>query len=403
MIGGLFEMVEGVATLVVDLGNSETRVRTYFGKSAKGKSRYRFDVLSNRFQRLRKSAAEEGEVESLLKNDAYNAENSAIFRMDGDYYVNGLLCQSEYQGGSIRPSSAGRRKYEDIACKLAIINAFHKGFEMVADMANTGVESLNIKWKIALLLPPEDMEMGAQKIADMVKSIENIDFIMPDMKMNIEFDEGSPINVYPEGFCALVAILFESKGKLRDDYMYLTDPEETTLIIDIGAGTSDLTLANGTKIVTSSRYTANIGGNNVVAIVDDQLRRRSIRLSSKALNKGVETGLVRVGAKSFDISEELRIAKDTVSRELMEEVNKFLERNSLSMQSINNILLCGGGAEESKIEGVNPIADYITDYVKELSEFINVIELPEYVNENGEAVKMSPRHLNIIGAGILSE
>ena len=112
---------------------------------------------------------------------------------------------------------------------------------------------------------------------------------------------------------------------------------------------------------------------------------------------------MRVGAKSFDISEELRIAKDTVSRELMEEVNKFLERNSLSMQSINNILLCGGGAEESRVEGVNPIADYITDYVKELSEFINVIELPEYINETGEKVKMSPRHLNIIGAGILSE
>ena len=46
-------MVTGNATLVVDLGNSETRVKTYFGKTAKGNFRTRLSCLSNRYSSVR--------------------------------------------------------------------------------------------------------------------------------------------------------------------------------------------------------------------------------------------------------------------------------------------------------------------------------------------------------------
>ena len=104
-----------------------------------------------------------------------------------------------------------------------------------------------------------------------------------------------------------------------------------------------------------------------------------------------------------DISKDVATARSEVSQNLVNEVNKFLERNSYSLQSINNLLICGGGAVDSEIEGVQSLAEYIVKYIKQISKYINVIELPYTADEDGINKKISPRDLNIIGATILAE
>lgn len=402
-------MVQGTATLVVDLGNSETRVRTYFGKTQKGKPRYRFRTLDNHYHKLSSDSSNleerianaEREIIEVLKNDAYSAENSSVFMLANHYYCNGLLCRKEYRG-SVRPSAATYRKYEDIASKLAITNAFRVGYEMLSDIMNCEVSMIDVNWDVIILLPPEDMDLGVERISDMIMEIKEIDFVMPDIQRTIKINEGG-IKVLPEGFCALIAVLFESKDKMRDEYSYLVQPDTTTLICDIGAGTTDLTITNGCNIVTSSRYTANIGGNNVSALLEQLLKKRSIRTTSERLSNAVQTGQVKVGARTLDISEDLKRSKGEIAQKLLNEINGFLERVDLPIQSIDNILVCGGGAADSVLEGVDSLGDYIVRFVRELSPYINVVQLPIVANEDGDYVKMPSRLLNITGAGILAE
>lgn len=393
-------MTSGVAKLIVDLGNSSTRVRVVYGKSAKGVPRIRKTELSNRFHNLG-PAEETGELRRLLENDSYTGENSSIFRMNGEYYCNGKVCASEYNGGSIRPSASGLRKYQDMACKLALVNAFRFGFEAVQDITGCDLDMLDISWELVLQLPPEDLDGdGPKKLADMARSITSVDFILPKMSLMVNIGK---VKIFSEGMCALVAVVLETPEKPRKEYEYLRDPDEITMVLDIGAGTSDMSLAQGIKIITSSRYTANIGGNNVTERVDDLLRRKGIRLSDKIISNGAVSGFVKIGGHMEDISKDVATARSEVSQNLVNEVNKFLERNSYSLQSINNLLICGGGAVDSEIEGVQSLAEYIVKYIKQISKYINVIELPYTADEDGIKKKISPRDLNIIGATILAE
>ena len=392
--------IKGTAKLIVDLGNSSTKVSVVYGKDSKGVTRRRKKELSNRFHNLG-PAEQTGELDRLLENDSYTEENSSIFKMNGEYYCSGKVCNSEYNGGSIRPSASGLRKYQDMACKLALVNAFRFGFEAIADITGGEMDMLDIDWEVVLQLPPEDLDgEGPKKLAEMARSITSIDFILPKIQKNISI---SAVKIFSEGMCALVAVVLESSEKPRKEYEYLTDEDELTMIVDIGAGTSDMSLSQGIKIITSSRYTANIGGNNVTERVDDLLRRRNIRLSDKVISAGAVKGTVKVGGRKEDISKDVDIARSEVSRSLVNEINKFLERNNYSLQTINNLLICGGGAIDSEIEGVKSLAEYVKEYIKQISEYINVIDLPYITNSEGEREKISPRELNIIGATILAE
>lgn len=383
-------MVDGTATLVIDLGNSDTRVLTEFGVNGKGKVRRKLSVLSNRYGIL-----PEDKIDVYLTNQIYSEEDSSIFKLEGDHWCNGDICLTELTSTTQRPSAL-HKKYNSLPSKLSIMNGLKRGYEDVAEFADCDLTSVNVSWDLVLLLPPEDVDEGAKQIAELARTIDSIEFLMPELKKNISINS---INVYPEGFCAYIAVVFESKKKIRKSHAYLVEPTETTLIADIGAGTTDFTVAKGGKIITSTRFTRAIGGNNVHRRVGKLLRERGISLPENFIREGTETGFVRSGSKEYDIKEEIATAKRDVSKQLVDAVEEFFENNMIPIQSINNLLLCGGGAMESDVEGIEPIADYITDFITSISPDIRRVELPE--DEDGE--KLSPRLLNVIGAGILSE
>lgn len=388
-------MVNGAATLVIDLGNSDTRVETYFGKTSKGEPRKRLTVLSNRYSEI-----PERDISSFLANENYSEEDSRIFKMDdGKYYVNGLLCDREFSATTQRPSATSK-KYNSLLTKLTLRNAFNQGYEDIARFTNSDIDSIDVEWNVVIELPPADIEVGAGKIAEMAKAVKNIEFVLPKVEKEIKI---VGVNVYPEGFCALIATIFETKTKVRPQYAYLLDDSSTTLVVDIGAGTSDIVLSVGSKVMQNSRFTIEIGGNNVHQRVRGLLKsKEGIELPESSVKRGCETGFVKYGGKKVDIRNYIAEAKSDVSKQLINGVIEFFEANMIPIHTINNILVVGGGACESDVEGINPISDYVVEYITERSKYITRVELPTHVVD-GEEKKISPRLLNIIGAGILAE
>lgn len=403
-------MVNGTAKLVIDLGNSSTRVIVKFGNNSKGTPRVRLAELSNRF-----GVIDNGRLAPYMDSPVYNEDNSRIFTYHGENYCNGELCDTEFGSVAMRPSAL-EKKYNSQVTRLSIQNALCIGYETIADFTNSDISSVDVDWDMTILLPPDDVEVGSKEISVLARSITAVKFLMPEFEKEIKINK---IKIYPEGFAAFIAVLFESFGKIRSEYSYLTAKSSTTLIVDIGAGTTDFMLVKGTNAITSSRFTREVGGNNVHQRVRRLMKQKGIPLSDTAAREGCEVGYVMSGARKQPIIEEIAQAKSDVSKQLVDAVQEFFEDNMIPIQSVTNLLICGGGAEESDVEGIEPIGKYIFEFMKGLSRDVNMVELPK-VGESClvdflaqgqddadlEAIKsrkMSSRMLNIIGAGILSE
>jgi hypothetical protein len=386
-------MVTGTAKLVVDLGNSQTRVNVLFGRNNKGIPRSKISVLSNRYAEIPAHR-----IKDFISDGIYSEEDSVIFTLNGTCYCNGSLCDTEYAQTSFRPT-AMEKKYGSLPTKLALINAFRKGYETVARFAQCDMGSLDLKWEVYLLLPPEDMDNGRKKLAEVARSIDHIDFQLPEIRKDIVI---SSIMVYPEGLCAFLGTILRGKDSIREGYEYLITNRERTLICDVGAGTTDFLMVRGSELVSTSRFTRDIGGNNVHRLVQRSLRNQEgIVLPDSDVAIGCETGYVKSGGLTVDIREHIADAKRRVSQQLVEAVQEFFESSMIHIQTIHNILVVGGGAEPGT-DGIEPISTYVVEYIQQLAPNIKVLSTPSEVTESG-VTKLSPRMLNILGASIMAE
>lgn len=389
-------MVEGLAALVVDLGNSETRVTTYFGKTQRGRIRKRTSELSNMFGRFKDVQS----YNNIMANKEYSDENSRVFKMNDETYCTGLMQEAEFSSSVLRPS--GRvKKYTSIESKLAICNAFCQGYEDIAYWTQADIDSINVEWNVTVLLPADDMELGAKKMASLIKEISELEFIMPRF---IKEPVIKKVIIMPEGYSAFLGTVFERSGVVRKGYEGVVEPGVKTLIIDIGAGTTDLSIVDGSRLITSSKYSETIGGNNVSSKLSHLLKQREIpRVGISKITEACETGILKMGVKQYDVHDELNSAKESVADELVNMIKEYQDYTGIQIGDISYILVCGGGSVfNENDEKMIPITNYIIGFLKKLSDGLELLELP-IVEEDGREVKVSPRLLNVMGAGIASE
>lgn len=384
-------MISEKAKMVVDLGNSDTRVLTMFGKTKSGKPQQVLNVLSNRFGELTDT--------SLLNNPDYTPVNSTVFKEKGGVlYCNGDICEKEKGNASLRPSSSDK-KYENRLSTFSLKLAFLQSYNVIADMCMCDISELDLVWDVTVLLPPSDIDLGKDKMKDMVKSINLIEFVMPKFTKQIKVDT---VKVIPEGFAAFIGYHF-TKGKVfRPGSEDLVN--QTTLIVDVGAGTTDLCIIKDGRLVDSSRYSEPTGGNKVFQKVDVALRKSFGRsVSEEQLRQAALLGTVKVGAKTFSIIDKLVDAKKDVSTFLSSSIRNYLESIDMSINEVENILICGGGAVDGFGEGLESLGHYLKESMQVWMPMANFLEMPTETNFNGDTEVVNPRELNILGAGVLSE
>lgn len=397
-------MNQGKATLVLDFGNSETRGILLFGRDATtGKLRERAFRLSNRFNEV-----EEGFV---LPQD-YDEETSTVLRVEGTangavvsgMYVNGEVQQKEYNVAPIRPSAI-EKKYNAITTVMSYELAVLHAYKAIQRMLRTSsITELDITWDIVVLLPPGDVDLGREKMVELIKSVGYVDATYPQVRMPITVNR---ITVLPEGFCAYIGAVYDRGKVIRKEMEYLT--KEVTLVCDIGAGTTDILIVSKGGVINTSKFTINRGGNNVIQLVRSALRAEGITLSETEIAEGIINGYVRDGVKTFDLTEILAKAKKEIAQQLVADMQGYLEETQFPIRSIARILVCGGGAMSS--ENSKSLGDSILEYLRKLAPNVELVELPFHEiltpDEDGvmhkEKVRISPRDLNVLGASIFGE
>lgn len=404
--------VTGTATLIVDLGNSGTRCVVKFGVNSKGQKRVKRFILPNVFYDYPVNDTENPIVVKDLDSDIYNEDNSNIFNYKGIFYCSGELASVEHGKSSIRPTAL-EKKYNAITTELSFNLAFFKAYEIIADWMNCNIDSVDVDWKVACLMPPQDMDAiggskneeerdvkGSKLMINRIREVTQIDFKMPEVKKEINIES---VRIFPEGFCSLMAVIFKDAGIVRKEYADLLDEDSYTMIIDIGAGTTDCVVAKGPKILPYTKFSAEIGGNNVHQNLRNLLKtNKSLNIDDIKARRASEVGVTKKGAIEIDVSKEVNMAREEIARKLKNEIVQFLESTDLNIQSISYVLVCGGGSESSVNDKLIPLSSYLVKFLKEQCQEISLVELPKEEDENGNFVEMSPRLLNIIGASIMA-
>ncbi len=401
-------MVEGVAKLIVDIGNSSTKGMVLFGKNEKtGKFNARQFEISNVFGIVQN--------ENYEVTDDYNPSTSTILSIDTvlngnsirGHFSNGELQEKEFYQSVIRPS-ARLKKYDNDTTALSIRMAFLYAYKALLKM--TGVSDfseLNINWEVITLLPPGDIDLGKDKMTAIVKGVDRVDCVYPKCSFKVKIDT---VTILPEGFCAYAGIVYDNGLVFRQGYKYLT--ENTVLVLDIGAGTTDILLIKDNKQVKQSRFTIDQGGNNIESKVKVHLNQLGYSLDPRAITEGVITGKIKVGSKTVDIVDDINNAKEVVAGNIISSVVEYLESADIRTSSIGYLIICGGGSiDDATDKGIRSLSDLILDKFKAYVPNAEKVKIPEHevLEElaDGDVKKVtkpiSPRDLNLIGASILAE
>lgn len=401
-------MVQGEAILVLDLGNSSTKVTVMFGKDAQtGKYRERTLDLSNVFAPIK---------EDYKVSSDYSDDTSTILKVNSELngvpivgnYCNGELQAKECPLATIKPS-AFKRKWDLDATVLSIRLAFLHAYKAIMNMQRVSdYTQVDIKWKVVTLLPPGDIDAGKTEMENLIMGVTSVDSVYPEMHFDINVTK---VMVLPEGYCAYAAIVYDKGQTFREGYSYLKD--ETIMIFDVGAGTTDCMIIKGNTLVQSSKHTVNQGGINVFNIVRQSLRLEGIDVDTEELQLGVIKGSIKDGAKNISIVDYVNKAKNEVAIKIVSDFQDYLSTTDIKMRSVGFVITCGGGSmSDSECPEIEPLSTKIIEVVKQLTPNAEIVKLPKVSRkvtdeESGDSrvieETMSARLLNLIGASILAE
>lgn len=378
------------ANIVIDMGNSETRVLVQSGIGRSGLIKQQLTTVSNIFSQI----SPEYEVP-----ENYTEEDTVVFKTsDGEFYANGLLVEREFSMSALRPTALDPKPTSKVTM-LTIQRAFLEGYRLLGSMYRCSPKSLDVTWNVTFLLPPNDIETGAKTLYERIKELKEINFTLPNFSTELKINS---VKAYPEGFAAYIGTVMRRGRIISDTHKHLLSSK--TLVVDIGAGTTDFFVIEGMETINSTRLTLPYGGNNIIARVKQALLSKNIQLPNKEIEKGVIEGKIKDGRNVINLAKSLSIFKTEVANTLIDGLTSYLEGNGYPVRSIENLLVVGGGSLASQVEGVESLSTYLVNRLKDFAPNIELVTFQENIDENGnQEVETNPRLLNVLGAGVLAE
>ena len=378
------------ANIVIDMGNSETRVLVQSGIGRSGLIKQQLTTVSNIFSQI----SPDYEVP-----ENYSEEDTVVFETaDGEFYANGLLVEREFSMSALRPTALDPKPTSKVTI-LTIQRAFLEGYRLLSNMYRCSLKSLDVTWNVTFLLPPNDIATGAKTLYGRIKGLEEINFTLPNFSTKLKINS---VKAYPEGFAAYIGTVMRRGRIISDTHKHLLSSK--TLVVDIGAGTTDFFVIEGMETIDSTRLTLPYGGNNIIARVKQALLSKNIQLPNKEIEKGVIEGKIKDGRNVINLAKSLAIFKTEVANTLIDGLTSYLEGNGYPVRSIENLLVVGGGSLASQVEGVESLSTYLVDRLKDFAPNIELVTFQDNLDEDGnQEVETNPRLLNVLGAGVLAE
>lgn len=365
-------------TLLVDLGNSETRAEIVFnGKSVKAE-------IPNSYCELH---------ENYTIPEDYRNDDSTVFVCDGEYIANGEIVAHEFVRHEMRPTGL-KHKSEQITSKYSIIMVMTRAIALIS--GNLGSIPTDINWvfDIACLLPPDEQSSkdDVGKMKDMISEITEVHCASPiNYKVPVSIKD---VRIFPEGVVAYTAAMFTMKdGKAVANADNLKYRQGYTLVMDIGAGTTDLAMVFNGKFVAASKTTIKTGGNYVEKTCKKEIRRKFGNAPTD-MTEIIEKGVYTRGNERIIMDDVLIRAKKDFAAELNKEIIEYLEVTQIPVHELKGLLVIGGGAIATERDGKvisESLAYPLCENIKSMAKSVELIK-----------TDINPRFANIEGLHIMS-
>jgi len=282
------------AGLLIDLGNSETRMKLLVGGNEKTIE------LSNRFVEL--------PAQYTIPKE-YQNNKTSIICVKGSYYAHGALAEREFSDKLIRPSAV-EYKTEQLVSELSLTMIFLNALIYLSEARGLPISDIEASFNVSILLPPLEHDVAAKNMKDMVKSIKRVQALLPfEVDKEIEIEN---VNVYPEGVTAFFGVYYaEHEGALvevEENQEYSTG---YVLVLDIGAGTTDVVLIRDTELVLNSKDSFNKGGNTVESNLRTEIRRK-FKFAPQSVTPIVSTGLLEEGTVVHKVEDLVTLSKEDI-------------------------------------------------------------------------------------------
>lgn len=371
-------MAEHKAKLIIDLGNSQTR---YSVITEDNPSVHHDFTLNNTYHNITPDVLEG--IPDMYNGTVVIADDA------GNLCANGPLVDNEYRLESIRPTGL-EKKYSSAVTYHTFDLVWYQATQFLADKYNESVDDILIKWSMVILLPPNDVKSpNAQAMADAIKGTRTLHIAYPKHEVKIDVVNTALLS---EGLAAYLGCMFTSMSTLRPGYKdFLAG---STLVIDIGAGTTDLVIIDGGRMVGTSRETIAIGGNQIETRLNQYFSTESTygRVNSTVARNAAETGELTLGSKKFDISDKLNEIKKSVAEAISTQILDYFDSISYPLNTLAYTLVVGGGSLSN--DKTTSMGTLLSEQIKKFAKNTTPMPTPEGI---------SPRYLNLLGGIIYSE
>ncbi|MCC0664542.1 ParM/StbA family protein [Clostridioides sp. ZZV15-6597] len=374
--------------ICLDAGNSESRIEVFYD-----------DGTKEEIIRFKNSFA--WVPNDYIIPESYKNAESTILTIGDEDYANGLLAVREFEDVLQRPLTLHPKHDQDSTFRTLSLS-FIKAIMFVADYFKVGVDELDVSVDISVLLPPLEMYYE-DALKTLISKINTVSLVLPYKivkKFKIE-----NIAVFPEGLAAFIGVMYEEKdGKLVEVVANKKFLKGTSVLIDIGGGSTDVAIVRNGRVIDKSQNTFRIGGNTVKSIVAKVVSmKHNYSMTEEEKEYVLENGHLVVGdEKKIDLLEDIKIAKKKYADMLIKSLNEHLEGINIEIESLKGILTVGGGAlaiEETVTEnGIphkkvlsEPMSKPVVEHLKKYNDSISEISL------NG----IDARLVNLKGLGLI--
>ena len=383
--------------VLLDIGNSETRVRVKY-KPLKGLGAEYTPVemtfaLTNHFYGLESSY----QISADYMNRA-----TTLLDIGGVRIAHGELVEREFVGSYEFPTGKVDKSAEPItqwSIQLALLETIYR----LAEEWGIPASSVDVAFNIYCLVPPEEHQYNREAMSNLIAAIDVIKTLVPQADGSGYLCESheiicNDIQIYPEGISAFYGIRVNIQNGVKmsvnkDVEKYM---KGYALVIDIGAGTTDLAIMQDGILKADSRLSINDAGNHIISALlrniktNPKLRGR-LMLGIRNVKSVMEEAIINEGdgLLTEDCIDALNAAKEELAASLANQIKTWA--NSMPIISmVKGILVVGGANIAAYRNGklVSPAMD--TFLIPKIRQFADLAELIPINNRD-------PRYLNLDG------
>lgn len=402
------------ATLIIDYGNSETRAIVEYGAFDGVNRKSHLLMMSNKFAITNRLEGDLNETSYPSNNEDYHKE-TLVFnlnkplkigskRVKKGQVIHGEFAEKNYPVLNFGPKGK-KPKYDNGHTVLTTVTAIFKAAQKIAPELNLTTSEVlsNFVWDLTVLLPPQQMQDTAkiEQLKTDLKDISDVDIVYPaNTQCNITIVS---VTAQKEGYTAFFGTVFDRRTKRP--YKGLNNIlKSRALVLDIGAGTTDVMIIDSGRAISSSEKTINIGGNDVLAKTK---KYSGYDRNESVFEKAVTTGKIKSSGTEIDVVSAVNEAKNEVGQMLANALTStYMDETGIDLESVEYLIVVGGGSLDAENDEIENISDTVVEELKDYAENIQLVtantdKYEDDIMPNDKLV--SPRTVNVIGASILTD